>query len=79
MFENHCILSNQHTSSVHPYLPQLCRAWSGDYARSTKDVIEGLTSNPALRTVLCYSWLDHGTPPKDSPFLASLRKILESL
>ena len=52
---------------------QLCNAWSGDFARSTKEVIEGLTTNPALRTVLCYSWLDHGTPPKDSPFLASLK------
>ena len=58
-------------SSLSYYLNiQLCVAWSGDYARSTESVISGLTSNEALRTVLCYSWLDHGTPPKDSPFLA---------
>ena len=55
---------------------QLCVAWSGDYARSTESVISGLTSNEALRTILCYSWLDHGTPPKDSPFLARLRESL---
>jgi all-trans-retinol 13,14-reductase len=31
--------------------------------------VESLTNNNDLRTVLCYSWGDYGTPPESSHFL----------
>ncbi len=46
-----------------------CWAWSGPYAKTTKEVVQGLTENKSLQTLMCYCWVDHGTMPADSPFV----------
>merc|ERR1712223_304567 len=50
-------------------LKLFCGYWSGDMKNSTWDIVEGLTKNKDLQTVLTYCWGDYGSPPNESHFV----------
>lgn len=43
--------------------------WRGIYNKSTLQIVQGLTQNKDLQTVLMYCWGDFGTQPSQSHFL----------
>ena len=43
--------------------------FSGDYVKTLQSVVQRLTKNKDLQTVLCYAWGDFGTEPSKASFL----------
>ena len=58
-------------------LKLFCNYWSGDMKKSTWDIVEGLTKNKDLQTVLTYCWGDYGSPPNESHFVMQVNQVLE--
>ena len=42
--------------------------WSGMFKKSTMEIVESLTSDKDLQTVMTYCWGDYGSPPSESHF-----------
>ncbi len=50
-------------------LPDLAiGGWNGEYAKPAAKVAASLTQNRDLQTVMCYDWMDCGTPPQNLMF-----------
>lgn len=46
-----------------------CPLWSGIYRCSTGEIIQQLTNDKDLQTILTYCWGDYGSPPFESHFI----------
>lgn len=49
--------------------------WSAPFTKTTLEIIQGLTDNKDLQTVLSYCWGDYGTPPTNSHFACQVNRL----